>query len=88
MHFKVSEDGGETWGSAYTLIGKTLEEERKAGRRDSDSKYFDSDSYSNTFVEKLSEDTILVIYNDLKHLEDDGKLHKAAFVRKIAVKVE
>lgn len=86
VHFKVSEDGGETWGEAHTLIGKTLTEERRAGRRDCDSKYFDSDSYSNTFVEKLSENAILVIYNDLKHLEDDGKLHKAAFVRKISVR--
>lgn len=45
-------------------------------------KYFDTSSYSNTFVEKLSENSVLVLYNNLKYDDGDGLRHKAAFVRK------
>lgn len=85
VHFKYSEDGGMTWSRAYSLIGKTLEEERLAGRSDFDSKYGDTVSYSNIFIERLSSDSVLVLYNDLKYDEGDGVPHKAAFVRKITL---
>ena len=48
-------------------------------------KYFDTCSYSNTFVEKLSDNSVLVLYNNLKYDDGDGLRHKAAFVRKITV---
>ena len=88
VHFRYSEDGGKTWSKACSLIGKTLEEERAAGRSDFDSKYGDSVSYSNIFIERISKDTVLVLYNDLKYDEGDGIHHKAAFVQKITVKKE
>ena len=50
------------------------------------SKYFDTSSYSNTFVEKISGDTVAVVYNDMKHVDTDGKNHKAGFVGLITVK--
>ena len=86
VHFKYSEDGGKTWSKSYSLIGKTLEEERAAGKSDFDSKYGDTVSYSNIFVERLNNDSALVLYNDLKYDEGDGVHHKAAFVRKITLK--
>ena len=86
VHFKVSEDNGETWSDAYTIIGKTLSEELNLGKSCFECKYMDMDSYSNTFVEKISDDTILVLYNDMKYKGDDGQEHKATLVRKITVK--
>ena len=86
VHFKYSEDGGQTWSKPYSIIGKTLKEERAAGKSDFDSKYGDTVSYSNIFIERLSNDSVLVLYNDLKYDEGDGIRHKAAFVREITVK--
>ncbi len=86
VHFKYSEDGGKTWSQSYSIIGKTLEEERLAGKSDFDSKYGDTVSYSNIFIERISNDTALVLYNDLKYDEGDGVHHKAAFVRRITVR--
>ncbi len=85
VHFKISEDNGITWSSSYPIIGKTLSEELASGKEYRDFMYHDSISYSNTFVEKLSEDTVLVLYNNQKYHDGDGKHHKAAFVRKITV---
>ena len=85
VHFKVSEDNGETWSEAYTIIGKTLSEETALGKSSFECKYMDMDSYSNTFVEKISDDTILVLYNDMKYKGEDGQTHKATLVRKITV---
>lgn len=83
VHFKYSVDEGKTWSDSYSIIGKTLEEYRKDGISDANSKYFDSCSYSNLFVEKLSEDTMLVLYNNNKYDEGDGIKHKAGFVRTV-----
>lgn len=83
VHFKYSVDEGKTWSDSYSIIGKTLEEYRKDGISDADSKYFDSCSYSNLFVEKISEDTMLVLYNNNKYDEGDGVKHKAGFVRTV-----
>lgn len=85
VHFKISEDCGKTWSDSYPIIGKTLEEERKTGRSDREFKYTDMGSYSNTFIEKISENTVILVYNDMKYDEGDGQKHKAAFVRKITV---
>ena len=85
VHFKISEDNGETWSGSYPIIGKTLAEELADGKSYMDAKYFDTCSYSNTFVEKLSDNSLLVLYNDLKYDEGDGKHHKAAFVRKLTI---
>lgn len=85
VHFKISEDNGLSWSSSYSIIGKTLSEELASGNKYMDAKYYDTCSYSNTFIEKLSDDTVLVLYNNLKYDDGDGKNHKAAFVRKITV---
>ena len=60
-------------------------EELAAGKSYMAAKYFDTCSYSNTFVEKLSDNSVLVLYNNLKYDDGDGLRHKAAFVRKITV---
>lgn len=83
VHMIISEDSGKTWGEPLSIIGKTLEEYRAMGIKDSDSKYFDTPSYSNIFCEKLSDSSFLVVYNNLKYSDGDGVFHKAAFVRKI-----
>lgn len=85
VHFKISEDNGVSWSSSYPIIGKTLAEELASGKSYMAAKYFDTSSYSNTFVEKLSENSVLVLYNNLKYDDGDGLRHKAAFVRKITV---
>ena len=85
VHCKCSCDNGKTWSNSFSIIGKTLEEERAAGRNDLDSKYMDTCSYSNLFVEKLSDDSVLMLYTDLKYDPGDGLHHKAGFVRKITV---
>lgn len=83
VHLKYSKDNGKTWSSSYSIIGETLEECRKKGIKDADSKYFDMISYSNSFVEVLDSNSILVLYNHMKYDEGDGVLHKATFVKKI-----
>ena len=83
VHFKVSADDGKTWSKSYSIIGKTLEEYRQDGVSDADSKYFDTCSYSNVFVEKIESNTMLVLYTNLKYDEGDGQNHKAAFVRTV-----
>lgn len=85
VHFVVSEDNGYTWSKPFSIIGRTLSEELADGKDIMEVKYFDSISYSNTFVEKISEDTILVLYNNQKYDDGDGQCHKAAFVRKIKI---
>ena len=50
-----------------------------------DAKYFDMRSYSNSFVEKISENSFLIVYNDMKYDAGDGKAHKATLVRKVTV---
>ena len=76
-------DNGVSWSSSYPIIGKTLSEELAAGKSYMAAKYSDTSSYSNTFVEKLSDNSVLVLYNNLKYDDGDGLCHKAAFVRKI-----
>ena len=83
VHFKFSTDDGKSWSQSYPIIGKTLSEYRKEGMSDALSKYFDTCSYSNVFVEKVSENTMLVLYNNAKYDEGDGENHKAAFVRTV-----
>lgn len=88
VHFKVSFDKGESWSDSYSIIGKTLTEERESGRSDLDSKYADSCSYSNVFVEKIAEDSVIVCYNNQFYPDKNGVNTKAAFVRKITVNQE
>lgn len=83
VHFKYSVDYGKTWSKPISIIGKTLKEERLDLRGDFDSKYADTVSYSNTFVEITGDNSLLVLYNNVKYVGDDGLYHKAAFVKKI-----
>ena len=64
-------------------ISGTLEAYRKDGISDANSKYFNTCSYSNVFIEKLSENSMLVLYNNAKYDPGDGLHHKAAFVRTV-----
>lgn len=84
VHVRISCDRGETWSKPYSLIGKTLSEERLAGRNDFDSKYGAPASYCNTFWEPLDEHSFLVLCNSLTHPDENGVPTKAAFVRKIS----
>ena len=84
VHFKYSLDEGKTWSKSYAIIGETLEETRAKGISDLDSKYADTQSYSNIFIEKLDENRVLVLYNNMKYKDGDGKNHKAAFVREVS----
>ncbi len=84
VHFKYSADDGKTWSDSYSIIGKTLEEYRKDGVSDAESKYIDTCSYSNIFVEKIDNNTMLVLYTNVKYNEGDGKEHKAGFVRTVS----
>ena len=88
VHFKYSSDDGKTWSDSFSIIGKTLEEYRKDGVSDAKSKYFDTCSYSNVFIEKIAENTMLVLYNNSKYDEGDGVKHKAAFVRTVTFVTE
>ena len=83
VHVKYSEDGGKSFSEPIPIIGKTLEEERADGRSDYESKYKHSVSYSNTFWERISEDEMILLYNDLRYPDECGVSTKAAFVRKI-----
>lgn len=85
VHCKVSFDKGNTWSDSYSIIGKTLTEERNGGKSDAESKYFDTSSYSNTFVEKISDSEVLVCYNNLKYPDKNGVNTKAVFVKKISL---
>lgn len=86
VHMKYSTDSGMSWSEPISIIGLTLEQERMAGRSDALSKYFDTCSYSNTFVEKVADDTVIVVYNDMKYKPENGEGHKAAFVKCITVR--
>ncbi len=85
VHMILSEDGGETFSEPFSIIGKTLQEELAAGNTYMTSKYFDTCSYSNTFVERLDENSFLILYTNLKYDPGDGQHHKAGFVRKITI---
>ncbi len=86
VHGKISTDRGETWSESFSILGKTLSQERAAGRKDSDSKYFDSCSYSNSFIEKIAPDTVLVCYTDQSKRDANGRQIKATMVRTVTVK--
>ena len=86
VHMKYTEDNGKTWSDSFSIIGKNLKECRAEGIPDRESKFLDSISYSNIFVDKLSEETFIILYNNQKYDEGDGVCHKAAFVRKITIK--
>ena len=85
VHLKYSTDNGKTWSASISIIGKTLTEERAGGRSDFDSKFGSSISYSNTFVEKISENEAIICYNDLTYPDENGIPTKAAFVRRIKI---
>ena len=85
VHFKVSEDGGKTWSEDFRIIGKNYTESRALRIPDADIKYWDMESYSNIFVEKTSENSVLVCFNDMKYDEGDGELHRATLVREVKI---
>ena len=81
VHFRYSLDNGQTFSEPVSVIGKTLEQELAAGRGYMECKYRDSCSYSNTFAAILDDNTIALLYNNLKYQEpNDPDFHKAAFV--------
>lgn len=88
VHMKYSTDSGKSWSEPITLIGKTLSEHRARGDDYMDCKFWDMDTYANTFVEVLSEDTFLICYTDMKYQTGDGLNHRTTLVRKITFKAE
>ena len=88
VHIKYSTDCGASWSEPYTIIGKTLDEHRRAGDAYMDCKYWDMDTYANTFMYPISADTVLLCYNDMKHQTGDGLNHKATLVRRISLASE
>ena len=88
VHVKYSEDKGETWSRSYSIIGKTLDEERAEGRGYGTCKYYEPYSYANTFWERISDDEIILLYNDLRYPDKNGVPTKAAFVRRIKISRE
>jgi len=88
VHIKYSEDHGETWSEPYTIIGKTITKERDEGRSDFASKYGAPYSYANTFWDYISDNEIILLYNDLRYPDKNGVPTKAAFVKKIKVTKE
>jgi len=83
VHVRYSTDSGHTWSEPYTVIGKTLEQFAAEGVDYMDCKYWNQDSYCNTFMYPISEDTVLLCYNDMKYDPGDGLEHRASLVRKI-----
>lgn len=88
IHMKYSTDSGKSWSEPITLIGKTLSEHRARGDDYMDCKFWNMDTYANTFIEVLSEDTFLICYTDMKYQTGDGLNHRATLVRKITFKRE
>jgi hypothetical protein len=88
VHVKYSEDHGETWSRSYPIIGKTLDEERAEGRGYGTCKYYEPYSYANTFWERISDDEIILLYNNLRYPGKNGVPTKAAFVRRIKISRE
>lgn len=80
VHIIYSLDNGESWSEPISIIGKTLSEEMAAGSDYMTCKYWDTQSYSNLFIEVLEDDTVLVLYNNQKYKDSDGLNHKAAFI--------
>ena len=88
IHMKFSTDSGHTWSEPVTLIGKTLEEHRARGDSYMDCKFWDMETYANTFVSVVDEETFAVCYTDVKYKTGDGLDHKATLVRRITVRAE
>ena len=88
IHMKFSTDSGHTWSEPVTLIGKTLKEHRARGDGYMDYKFWDMDTYANTFVSVVDEETFAVCYTDVKYQTGDGLDHKATLVRRITVRAE
>lgn len=86
VHCRYSEDNGKTWSEPHSMIGPTLKQAMAEGRDYLDVKYGNTCSYSNTYVERISEDTVLALYNDIQYDPGDGCRHKAAFVREITLR--
>ncbi|MBR4865441.1 MAG: exo-alpha-sialidase [Clostridia bacterium] len=81
VHFRYSLDSGKTFSEPVSIIGKTLGEALADGEDYMTCKYWDMQSYSNTFLEILDDDRVAVLFNDLKYLEPgDREYRKAAFV--------
>ena len=88
VHVRYSTDNGSTWSEPHTVIGKTLEQFTAEGVEYMDCKYWLQDSYCNTFMYPVSEDTVLLCYNDMKYDSGDGLEHRASLVRKIRFEKE
>lgn len=85
VHVIFSEDGGQSFSSPTSIIGRTLSEELLDGKSYMNAKYFDTPSYSNSFVEVLSDDSFFILYTDLRYDCGDGEKRKATLIRKVTV---
>ena len=88
VHMRWSSDSGKTWSDPVTVIGKTLDRHRALGDDYMDCKYWKMETYANTYMEAVSDDTVLLCYNDMKYDAGDGLAHRATLVRKITFRRE
>ena len=88
VHMRWSSDSGKTWSDPVTVIGKTLDRHRALGDDYMDCKYWKMETYANTYMEAVSDDTVLLCYNDMKYPAGDGLDHRATLVRKISFRRE
>lgn len=80
VHFRYSLDSGKTFSEPVSIIGKTLGQALADGEGYMECKYGDMQSYSNTFLDILQDDRVVVLFNDLKYREPgETEYHKAAF---------
>ena len=87
VHMIYSTDNGYTWSEPVTIIGKTLKEHEALGDDYMDCKYWNMDTYANTFLSVVSDDTVLLCYNDMKYQTGDGLDHRATMAGRITFAV-
>jgi len=88
VHMIYSTDNGYTWSDPVTIIGKTLKEHEALGDDYMDCKYWNMDTYANTFLSVVSDDTVLLCYNDMKYQTGDGLDHRATMAGRITFAAE
>lgn len=88
VHALATADGGRSWQGPFPVIGRTLREHLAAGEDYMDAKYWQMETYANTCMEIVSEDTVLLCYNDMRYQTGDGLNHKATLVRKLRFTAE
>ena len=88
VHMKYSTDNGESWSEPITLIGKTLSEHYALGDDYMDCKFWDMETYANTFITMTGDNSFLICYTDMKYQTGDSLNHRATLVREVTFEKE